>query len=799
MAVTRAQPSRRVDQFEILYDLTSAMALASRSEDVYEPALDALFRGTSCARAAFLLFDADGVMRFTASRGLSEAYRHAVEGHTPWTRDTRDPRPIIVQDVETSEDLRAHRDTILREGIRGLTFIPLTTGQQVIGKFMIYYDTVRVVSEDELRLAETIARHVAFAIERGRANQQLLRAEQWFRQLAMRAPVGIFQTDARGDSVFVNERYCELTGRSPDQAAGTGWIEAIHPDDRDRVFTEWYDAAQNGREFKAEHRLQTPDGRVLWVAGAAVPLKDAEGRVTQYLGTLTDITARKLSEEALARSERRFRTLADAAPALIWYDDAEGNCQFVNQYHLNFFGKMLAEVQGRAWQPLLHPDDSRAYLEAWRGALAERKPFTHRTRVKRHDGEWRWIESHALPLFGNAGEFLGIVGISPDITEAVTAERRKDEFLATLAHELRNPLAAIRNGLQVLGMSQAAEPHRLHVHAILRRQVEQLTRLVDDLLDISRITQNKITLHKERVSIGSVITDAVDTSRSLFEAAGQTLTVMLPPERMEVEADRTRLAQVFWNLLSNAAKFTPSGGKVWLTVERDGSDVVVIVRDTGAGITAEQLPHIFDMFSQGEGAEEHTEDGLGIGLCLARGLIGLHGGKIEARSAGPGQGSEFIVRVPLRRADGEEAFATASSSPAHGDAAHSRKHTAARVLIVEDNPDSADVLDLMLRMAGHEIRCVRDGPNALKIADSFLPSVVVLDIGLPGMSGYEVARQIRKRSWADRVLLIAVTGWGQAEDQRRAMEAGFDMHLTKPVDPEALMRLLAEARHDTPD
>jgi signal transduction histidine kinase len=556
------QPGRRVDRLEILYDLTSAMALATRAEDVYEPALDALFRGTSCARAAILLFDADNVMRFVASRGLSDAYRLAVEGHTPWSRDTRGPVPIVIQDVEKSEDLRSHCDTILHEGIRGLTFIPLITEQQVIGKFMLYYDTLHVIGENELRLAETIARHVAFSIERSRANQRLL-------------------------------------------------------------------------------------------------------------------------------------------------------------------------------------------------------------------------------------------------TDAVIAQRRKDEFLATLAHELRNPLAAIRNGLQVLGMSQASEPHRQRVQAILRRQVEQLTRLVDDLLDISRITQNKINLHKERVSIASVITDAVDTSRSLFESAGQTLTVMLPPERMEVDADPTRLAQVFWNLLSNAAKFTPSGGSVWLTVERHESDVVMSVRDTGIGISAEQLPHIFDMFSQGTGAEERTEEGLGIGLCLARGLISLHGGGIEVRSEGPGRGSEFIVRVPLAPADEATATATASTATAStsGQAdtdtlllPHSRKTKAAgaRVLIVEDNADSADVLELMLRMAGHETQTARDGPHALAIADTFHPAVVVLDIGLPGMSGYEVARQIRKQAWADGVLLVAVTGWGQAEDQRRAMDAGFDFHLTKPVDPEALMRLLAD-------
>jgi signal transduction histidine kinase/ActR/RegA family two-component response regulator len=562
MSATPApQPGRRVDRLEILYDLTSAMALATSAEDVYEPALDALFRGTSCARAAILLFDADNVMRFVASRGLSDAYRQAVEGHTPWTRETRSPQPIVIQDIQKREDLRSLRDTVLREGIRGLTFIPLITEQQVIGKFMLYYDTLHVISESELRLAETIARYVAFSIERSRANE---------------------------------------------------------------------------------------------------------------------------------------RRLADAA----------------------------------------------------------------------------------------------------------TAERRKDEFLATLAHELRNPLAAIRNGLQVLGMSQASESHRQRVHAILRRQVEQLTRLVDDLLDISRITQNKISLHKERVSIASVITDAVDTSRSLFESAGQTLTVMLPPERMEVDADPTRLAQVFWNLLSNAAKFTPSGGRVWLTVERDGSEVVMTVKDTGIGISAEQLPRIFDMFSQGAGAEERTEEGLGIGLCLARGLVGLHGGGIEARSEGPGHGSEFIVRVPLARAAGAGAAAEASAvCPSDTDSLgtllqpHSRKPTTGtRVLVVEDNPDSADVLELMLRMAGHETQSARDGPHALTIADTFHPAVVVLDIGLPGMSGYEVARQIRKRAWAEGVLLVAVTGWGQAEDQRRAMEAGFDFHLTKPVDPEALMRLLAEAR-----
>jgi len=369
------------------------------------------------------------------------------------------------------------------------------------------------------------------------------------------------------------------------------------------------------------------------------------------------------------------------------------------------------------------------------------------------------------------------------------ADRRKSEFLGLLAHELRNPLAPIRNAVEILSRSGGDEQKVKSATEMMQRQVGQMVRLVDDLLDVSRISRGKIELRRESVELASIVHHAVEAVRPVCESMDHELTVTLPPQRAYLNADPSRLSQVVGNLLNNACKFTETGGRIRLTVEREGKQALIRVQDTGIGIAAEQLPRIFDMFMQADTSFERSRHGLGIGLTLVKNVVEMHGGTVEAHSAGVDQGSEFVVRLPLlsaplpplpREPSGIQAGATVPR----------------RVLIVEDNRDSADSLAILFKVTGHEVHIVHDGLKAVEVAATVQPHVILLDIGLPRLNGYEAARRIREQERHKDVTLVALTGWGQEEDRRRSEEAGFDAHMIKPVDFAALTKLLAGSRAD---
>jgi len=364
------------------------------------------------------------------------------------------------------------------------------------------------------------------------------------------------------------------------------------------------------------------------------------------------------------------------------------------------------------------------------------------------------------------------------------ADRSKNEFLATLAHELRNPLAPIRNAVEILHVKAEPSPEVQWALEVVDRQMEQMTRLVDDLLDIARITGNKLELRREPVAVSEVVRVAVQTSRPLMDASGQRFTLALPETPLYLDGDLTRLAQVVSNLLNNSSKYTERGGRIELSVERQHRDVVISVKDTGIGIPADMLPRVFDIFTQVHRSPEQLPAGLGIGLTLVKRLVEMHNGSIEARSAGSGQGSEFVIRMPAVM-DIPEVLA-----PPERRDPRAAPSQPLRILIVDDNLDAAASLGLLLRLTGHEIRTAHDGVEAMRVAEEFHPDVAVLDIGLPKMDGYEVAGMIRRQPWGAGMVLIAATGWGQETDRHRSHEAGFDHHLVKPVDPAALIHLL---------
>jgi PAS domain S-box-containing protein len=462
---------------------------------------------------------------------------------------------------------------------------------------------------------------------------------------------------------------------------------------------------------------------------------------------------------------------------------------WVNRRFADWLGKAPAEPVGRPMAEVLGAD-----------ALAQMRPHIERVLAGEHVeyerlasypglGE-RWIRN----LFSPTRDGSGWISVTSDIHERKLieetlreAEQRKDQFLATLAHELRNPLAPIRNAVAILGKKHGLDPELAWTREVLERQVEQMSRLIDDLLDIARIAGGKLLVRKERVPLERAIDMALETSRPNINAAGHRLSVLLPSERVTVEADPARLAQVFSNLLNNAARYTEANGEITLEAELEATEVVVSVQDNGIGFPPEIAERLFEPFSQLTRSNERTHGGLGIGLSLVQGIVALHGGNVEARSRGPGQGAEFIVRLPLpRHTDPVE-----GAKPAAVDPPHRLSAGGVKILVADDNRDAADSLQRILSLYGYQVEVAYDGAAAIQLAGAFRPRVAVLDIGMPGANGFEVARSIRG-SRGDRVTLIALTGWGQEGDRRRAMEAGFDYHLTKPVDPGALNDLLVE-------
>ena len=436
-----------------------------------------------------------------------------------------------------------------------------------------------------------------------------------------------------------------------------------------------------------------------------------------------------------------------------------------------------------------------AFLPASQQALFEPMLRQGRTRNSQGELQFQAADGTLLPVYVALAplppaEAVSLCMVVTDLTEQKKHQdlqeenRRKDEFLAMLAHELRNPLAPIQNALAVLQHPGCTDEKVTYSREIIERQVHQLSRLVDDLLDVSRITLGKVKLQKEPVELASILGRAIETSRPAIDSQRHRLTLSLESSDARLQADSTRLAQVIGNLLTNAAKYTDKGGEIFLTTQRQGGEILIRVRDTGMGISPELLPHVFDLFIQGDRALARSEGGLGIGLTLVRRLVELHGGKVEAHSAGPGKGSEFVVRLPALA----EEFPSIEKKVCAVDRPNG--HACRSVLIVDDNKDGADSLALLLNLMGHKVHISYTGPEALEAAKVVRPHVVLLDIGLPGMSGYDVARRLRDRTVFGTTVLVAMTGYGQREDRQLSREAGFHHHLVKPVNPEVLQGLL---------
>jgi PAS domain S-box-containing protein len=527
--------------------------------------------------------------------------------------------------------------------------------------------------------------------------------------------------------------------------------------------------------------MRDADGELMWAFARAEAEYDEHGRATIVFGIIGDITARKHSEEVAAELEAQFQTMANEIPQIAWMSHPDGWIYWFNRRLYEYTGLCLEQVQGWRWEQAIEPTTLRSVLEQWRRSLATGDPFEMVLQIHGADGVYRPFLTRAVPMKDPEGRIIHWFGTNTDITAQSEAEQalkradqRKDEFIATLAHELRNPLAPIRSATELLNRFTQLPPNVERAMAVIDRQSRHLARLVEDLLEVSRITQGKVSLQRKTVSLVDCLSDALHAVDSALKAAGLEVTIHLADEPLYASADATRIVQCFVNLLNNAIKFTPRAGHITVRAERTGGQAQITVTDSGIGIAPENLEEIFRLFAQITPVLERSHGGLGIGLALVKGFIELHGGTVSAASPGVGYGSTFTVRVPLME--------VAAVAPLDGQVVlHPVRMQRRRVLVVDDNRDAAASMVALLQAAGHEVRDAHDGPEGLRVAFEFEPEVILLDIGMPGMSGLEVARELRRRAGQPPPRIIAVTGWGQERDRTLTREAGFDFHLTKPV------------------
>ena len=584
-------------------------------------------------------------------------------------------------------------------------------------------------------------------------------------------------------------------GYTAEQAIGQHISLVIPPE---RIAEEDYIIAKLKAGQRVEHfeteRVRR-DGQRIIVSLTISPIKDEAGNVVGASKIVRDVTDRRRAEA----DRERFVTVIENSTDFIGMCDLEGMPFFVNRAGLEMVG--LDGLENARRTPLAEfffPEDQDRILKEFLPSVMTTGHGEIEVRFRHFKtGEARWMAYKVFTLTDAASRPIGFATVSQDITERKwlledlqrlasdlsTADRRKNEFLATLAHELRNPLAPLVNMVEVLKRADGNAEMLKRARDTIERQLGQMVRLVDDLLDLNRITHDRLELRQSEVELSSVIQQAVEVAQPLLELSNHDLRVDLPRDPIYLHADLVRLAQVFGNLLNNSCRYTEPGGTIWLNAKRNGSEVWVTVKDTGSGIPQDKLASIFEMFTQVNRSHERLQGGLGIGLTLVKRLVEMHGGSIEARSAGENQGSEFVVRLPI--------LTKPTSSSTSAPEAAPKAAPAKRVLVVDDSKDSADSLAMLLEINGYTTFLAHDGAEAIAAVEKHRPDVVLLDIGLPKLSGHEVCRRVREQSWGKDIFFVALTGWGQEEDRRKSLEAGFDSHLVKPVDYDKLLGLLS--------
>jgi PAS domain S-box-containing protein len=660
----------------------------------------------------------------------------------------------------------------------------------------------RFVTEVRQRDEETLRRREAEARHLHEQERRTHRAEDRLHTALLAARMAHWEWDTGADRLSTSPTLHDLFGLRPGQRLDRSaeGLALLHPDDRAAHATLVADAVRHRAGWHTRFRVVRPvDGALVWFEERATPIAEPGGPVV-VTGLVWDITGRKAAEEALKRNERTFVELIEHAPFGVYVVDSQLRLRHLNHGSREgpfrnvrpLLGRPLAEALQTIWPPPV----AAAVLAAFQHTLATGEPYRSPRFVNRR-ADVDSVESYEWELHRSVlpdGQD-GVVCYYFDSTQLRAAEaalreadHRKDRFLATLAHELRNPLAPIRQAAAIARAGNVPADRVRWSVEVIDRQAAKMALLLDDLLDVSRITHGRLELHRRTVDVAEVVRSAVETVTPLLDASRHVLRTDLPAAPLPLHADPLRLSQVVANLLTNAARYSPAGSPIGLGVRRDGTVAEIVVSDQGIGIAPDQLGAVFEMFWQGSDPVVRHEGGLGVGLALARGLVELHGGTLRAHSAGPGRGAQFVLRVPCiarvgAPAAGDERTAPAAAAPARE-----------RVLVVDDNVDAADSLAALLRLQGHEVRTAYGGAEGLAAAEGFHPHLVLLDLGMPHVDGYEVARRLRAMPGGAAYTLVAVSGWGQAADRRRSADAGFDHHLTKPLAEAQLAPALAEAQ-----
>ncbi len=720
-----------------------------------------------------------------------------------------DDRPRVVKAIEhaiatdTLYDIEYRIPQLTRDDVwvnaRGKVFRDVATGRRRFAGVAVDI-TERKTAELARLESERIAKDALLReLENRRRLDVLLDA----------APVGIVYVDAKGGILIANAANCAIWGDHPgadhvDEYSGwKGWWPPGAPKAGQALALEEWPVSRvlRGEDSVGEIVEIEPFGapgtrKTILIRMAAI--RDDQGAIVGAVGANMDISAQVAAESAKMASEAKFRSIANLIPQLIWSASADGVNDYLNARWSEYTGLPEEELGGHGWVKIVHPEDLRGLQAAWAHSLAMGSSYEVEHRLWHYSGEYRWVLNRALPVRGEDGvsivRWMGAVTDVHDnrrgVDELKAAARRKDEFLAMLAHELRNPLAPISSAAQLLGHVAGDENKVRQAGAIIGRQVRHLTGLVDDLLDVSRVTRGLVELQRERVDLKAVMASAVEQARPLIEARRHHLDQAMDAAPAWVDGDRIRLVQVIANLLNNAAKYTPQGGAIALSLEVTDGHAAIAVRDNGIGIGPELLPQVFELFTQAERTPDRAQGGLGLGLALVKSLVGLHGGSVEAHSAGAGTGSTFRIVLPLAQAL-RPAAPAAHDSPAPGEL------PARQIMIVDDNADAAQSLAEILRALGNAVAVAHDPQRALAMAEQDWPEVFILDIGLPDIDGYALARRLRAmaglRPEKKPALYLALTGYGQAHDKVLSKAAGFDRHFVKPVDLEALLAALAEA------
>ncbi len=700
-------------------------------------------------------------------------------------------RPAWITDVVQDANF-PRAAAAAQAGLHGAFAFPVLLGSEFLGVIEFFSSQTREPDADLLEMMATIGGQVGQFIERKGAEERLRRSERELADFFENAAMGLHWVGPDGTILRVNQAELDLLGYSREEYVGRN-IAEFHADEQ--TVCDILRRLQAGETLRAyESRLRCKDGSTKYVHISSNVLREGDQFIHTRCFTL-DVTDRRLAEERLRESEQRFARFMQHLPGLAWIKDVDGRYIYVNEAAERAFRTPREKLYGKTDEEVFPPETAARFRENDRKALASGLGVRVIETLEHEDGVLHHSLVSKFPIPGPDGTPALVGGTAIDITDRIRAEealkeadRQKNEFLAMLAHELRNPLAPVRNALHILKMPGADRSTQEQARSMMERQIQHMVRLVDDLLDVSRIIGGRIQLHREPVDLVTVVGRAVETAQPAIDAHGHELIVSLPPGRVVVDADLVRLSQVITNLLTNAAKYTERAGRIWLSAESDGGEVVVRVRDCGVGIAPELLPRIFDLFVQADRSLARSEGGLGVGLSLVKRLVEMHGGSVSASSPGPGQGSEFVVRLPVLpeapvdRLDAQE-----------GEGGTGPKPRPRKVLVVDDNVDAAESAAMLLRLWGHEVQTVHDGLSVLQAVRDFGPEIILLDIGLPGMTGYEVAQQLRSQPEFGALVLAAMTGYGQDEDKRRSREAGFDHHLTKPLDPEKLEALVASS------